>query len=222
MSTNRLRQLGRARPRVEASGDGGLARQLQRGLRPFQALNVGGQDVRPFLDKTDGSALVDEAGLAPGVVVTQALATTAIRPGAPWTNAAEIEINGLNAVGGNINTAAATEVITATFDVPADGEVIIELLATFEATNAETCEMALFVDSPGQKSMSQIRAQASNLFRLLEVNDPGGDASAVAQIIHGVTLTAGLHTATVWALNQLNPGEFIVPAGSASLKVFVR
>lgn len=191
------------------------------GTEDFTAISVGGQNVRPFLDRTDGSALTDSAGIGTGVVSTGNLATTAIRPGAPATNASDVSISGLNAVGGNLNTAASTEVVSATFTCDA-GDVIIKLLAAFEASNAETCEMALLIDDPGQKSMNQIRAVPGDRFRLLEVNDPGGDASSMVQIVSTQTLTAGSHTARLVALARLDPSEFTVPAGSASIEVYVR
>ena len=67
-----------------AAADGRVDDVLS-GDEVFSAVNVGGTDVKPFLDKTDGAALVDADGLAVGVVDTAALSTTAIRPGAPAT-----------------------------------------------------------------------------------------------------------------------------------------
>lgn len=201
------------------------AQALATGVAKFSAVNVGGIDVKPFLDKTDGTKLTEAAALDNGVVVTQALATTAIRPGAPVTNATAVSITGLNAVGGDLDAAGATEVVSATFNVPEDGDVIIKLTAAFEATNAETCEMALFIDDAGSKSMNQIRAMQTtdaNRFRLLEVNDPGGDASSAVLIVSTMNMTAGSHTARLVAMARLDPSEFTVPGGSAALEVFVR
>lgn len=192
------------------------------GVRAFEVVNVGGVDVKPFLDKTDGERIVEADAFDDGVVETASLATTAIRPGAPATNAADVTINGLNALGGSTSAPGATEVVSATFDVTVAGEVIIKLLAAFEATNAETCEMALLIDDPGTKSMDDIRGVASARFRLLEVNDPGGDASSMVQIVSAQVLAAGTHTARLVAMARLDPSEFSVPAGSASIEVYVR
>lgn len=41
---------------------------------PFTGLNVGGTNVKAFLDRTDGSALTDTAGLGPSVVTSAAVA----------------------------------------------------------------------------------------------------------------------------------------------------
>jgi len=43
------------------------------GNRPFEVVNVGGTDVKPFLDKTDGDALVTPSGLDTAVVETAAI-----------------------------------------------------------------------------------------------------------------------------------------------------
>lgn len=44
------------------------------GTENFTGIQVGGQNVKPFLDKTDGSALDDPSGLATAVVETPAVA----------------------------------------------------------------------------------------------------------------------------------------------------
>lgn len=200
--------------------DGALA-----GTVAFTGLLVGATNVKPFLDKTDGTALIDSTGLNDGVVVTKSLSTTAIRPGAPVTNAAAVSIQGLNSFGGDLNFAGATEVVSASFTIADAQDVTIVLTATFEVSNAETCEMALFIDDTGSKSMNQIRAidaTDSNRFRLLEVNDPGGDASTVALIVTTQAMTAGAHTARLVAMARLDPSEFVAPIGSASIEVYVR
>lgn len=57
---------------AQADVDGALD-----GTVPFTGLNVGGTDVKPFLDQTDGTSLVNSAGLGPGVVETPKLNTGA-------------------------------------------------------------------------------------------------------------------------------------------------
>jgi hypothetical protein len=44
----------------------------------FTGLKVGAQNVKPFLDKTNGTALTDSTGLANSVVVTAAIADSAV------------------------------------------------------------------------------------------------------------------------------------------------
>lgn len=59
----------------------GTARKLRRtlqGKENFTGLLVGGQGVKPFLDKTDGEKLVEPSGLDAGVVETPAIAVEAV------------------------------------------------------------------------------------------------------------------------------------------------
>jgi hypothetical protein len=200
-----------------------LARTLE-GREDFSGVLVGGQDVKPFLDKTDGAKLVDAGGLASGYVGATTLATTAIRPGAPVTNAALVNVNGLITVGGDVNTAGASEIVSATFTVPETGAVIVCFSVAFVVTNAETCELALFIDYSGITSMQAIRdVETADPTRYREIvqNDPGGDSASV-QIVTTQTLTAGSHTIKVLAWATQNASEFQVPAGSAAIEVFVR
>lgn len=48
------------------------------GTENFTGIQVGGQNVRPFLDRTDGSVLVDSDGLGEGVVQTANIALQAV------------------------------------------------------------------------------------------------------------------------------------------------
>ena len=49
--------------RLELQAEGAV--EVVLGNRPFEVVNVGGTDVKPFLDKTDGDALVTPSGLCP-------------------------------------------------------------------------------------------------------------------------------------------------------------
>lgn len=194
------------------------------GTESFTGLNVGGVNVKPFLDKTDGTKLVTSGGIATGYVGTTTLATTAIRPGAPVTNAALVSVNGLNAVGGNVNAAGATTVVSATFTAPEAGNIIIRFTASLEITNAETCELAMFIDYSGTHSMQAIRDVEGvdpTRYREIVQNDPGGDSSS-AQIVTTQSLSAGSHTVLILAMAKLDAGEIIVPAGGGAIEVFVR
>ncbi len=188
-----------------------LARTLQ-GREDFAAVNVG------------GTIVAENAGIAAGVVDTAALSTTAIRPGAPATNAAQVLIKGLNFTGGSTSAVGATTLLTTTFDVPVAGTVIIRFTATLTSTNAETLEAALFVDFSGTHNMDNIRAVETSdptRYRFVEQNDPAGDTGSM-QIVTTASLTAGSHTVIVLGMAILNNDEFLIEAGGASLEVFVR
>jgi len=198
--------------------DASLQAQIDRltavlaGTEEFTAVNVG------------GTIVAENAGIAAGVVDTAALSTTAIRPGAPATNAAQVLIQGLNFTGGSTSAVGATTLLTATFDVPVTGLVIIRFTATLTSTNAETLEAALFLDFSGTHNMDNIRAVATSdptRYRFIEQNDPAGDTGSI-QIVTTASLTAGSHTVTVLGMAILNNDEFLIEAGGASLEVFVR
>lgn len=209
--------------RVANSTKRRLARTLE-GRENFTGVLVDEQDVAPFLGKTDGEKLVTAGGLAAGYVVTDTLATTALRPGAPATNAAQVLIKGLNFTGGSTSAAGATTLLTTTFDVPVTGTVIIRFTATLTSTNAETLEAALFVDFAGTNNMDTIRAVETSdptRYRIVEQNDPAGDTGSV-QIVTTASLTAGSHSVTVLGMAILNNDEFLIEAGGASIEVFLR
>lgn len=211
-----------AERRLEMQAEGAVETVL--GNRPFAIVNVDGTDVAPFLGKTDGEKLVTAGGLSDGYVVTDALSTTAIRPGAPVTNAAAVLVNGQLTVAYDVNAAGGSEIVSATFTVPTTGTVIICFSVAFVVTNAETCELALFIDYTGVTSLQAIRdVETADPTRYREVvqNDPGGDSAAM-QIITTQTMTAGSHTVKVLAWATQNQDEFQVPAGSASIEVYVR
>lgn len=50
------------------------------GATPFTGLNVGGTNVKPFLDRTDGAALTVAAGLGDSVVTTPAVLAGSVTP----------------------------------------------------------------------------------------------------------------------------------------------
>jgi hypothetical protein len=207
-----------AQERRQDATDLSLQEQIDRinrilaGTEEFTAVNVG------------GTIVAENAGIAVGVVDTAALSTTAIRPGAPATNAAQVLIKGLNFTGGSTSAVGATTLLTATFDVPVTGTVIIRFTATLTSTNAETLEAALFVDFSGTHNMDNIRAVETSdptRYRFVEQNDPAGDTGSI-QIVTTASLTAGSHTVIVLGMAILNNDEFLIEAGGASLEVFVR
>jgi len=209
---------------LDAAAADGRVDDVLAGTEVFSAVNVGGTDVKPFLDKTDGAKLTDATALDAGVVDTAALSTTAIRPGAPATNAAQVLIKGLNLTGGSTSDPGASTLLTTSFDVLVTGTVIIRFTATLTSTNAETLEAALFVDFAGTNNMDTIRAvEASDptRYRFVEQNDPAGDTGSI-QIVTTASLTAGTHSVTVLGMALLNNDEFLIEAGGASLEVFVR
>jgi hypothetical protein len=97
-----------------------LARTLE-GRENFTGVQVGGQNVKPFLDRTDGSKITDSAALDTGVVSTAKVATAAITAGA--TSA----VGGVVALNAALETTIATRSYTTT-----GGELEIE--ANFHLT----------------------------------------------------------------------------------------
>lgn len=194
------------------------------GNRPFEIVNVGGTDVKPFLDKTDGTKLTDSTALADEVVVTAALSTTSVRPAPPATNAAQVSVSGLNSVGGDVNAAGASTILSATFSLDVERTVTIRFSASFHFTNAETCEMAMFVDFSGTHSMANIRAietEDPTRYREVVTHDPAGGSASVIMLAEE-TLAAGSHTVLVLGMSKLEPSEVVFEPGSATVEVFVR
>ena len=62
------------------------------GTTAFTGLNVGGVNVKPFLDKTDGSKLTNSAGLDSAVVTTAKLAANAATVTARYDSSAEVDV----------------------------------------------------------------------------------------------------------------------------------
>ncbi|WP_271144008.1 hypothetical protein [Brevundimonas sp. NIBR10] len=89
---------------------------------PFTALNVGGTDVKPFLDKTDGEKLTDSTALDAGVVVTEALEANAVT--APSEDA----------TGGTVDGKFTTQVVLATKVVDCEAGDSVILLGSCSAT----------------------------------------------------------------------------------------
>jgi hypothetical protein len=208
--------------RLEARAED--AHETKLGNRPFEIVNVQGTDVAPFLGKTDGEKLVDPTGLDDEVVVTAALSETSIRPAAPATNAAQVLVAGLNSVGGDVDAAGASTVITATFSLDVERTVTIRFSASFSFTNAETCEMAMFVDFSGTHSMANIRAMEGtdpSRYREVVTHDPAGGSASVIMLAD-LTLAAGEHEILVLAMSKLEPSEVVFEPGSATIEVFVR
>lgn len=82
------------------------------GREKFTALDVDGQDVSPFLAMTDGAKIVNDAGLATGLVTTRAVQAAAITDGVA------------GAVGGIVSLAGATETEIATATYTTTGGVL--------------------------------------------------------------------------------------------------
>lgn len=61
---------------------------------PFTGLLVGSQDVKAFLDKTDGEKIVSTSALQSGVVVTDTMAAQAVTNEVSVNTAASIPLNG--------------------------------------------------------------------------------------------------------------------------------
>ncbi len=64
----------------------------------FTALNVGGTDVRPFLDMTDGTRIVDADALDDGVVLTATIGTGAVTTEGASFTAASLDVTGTSEV----------------------------------------------------------------------------------------------------------------------------
>jgi len=62
------------------------------GTIPFTGLNVGGTNVKPFLDNTDGAKLTNGAGLDSAIVSTVKLATNAATQQGRYDSASEIDL----------------------------------------------------------------------------------------------------------------------------------
>lgn len=213
-----------AAAQADATAADGRVDDVLSGDEVFSAVNVGGTDVKPFLDKTDGAALVDASALAAEVVETAALSETAVRPGAPATNAAQVNVEGLNTVGGNVNAVGASTAVSTTVTLPAAMDVTLRFTCSFYFTNAETAEFALLVDYAGDHTMQAIRdvlAVDPTRYREVRKDDPAHGAASVS-ILSTVSLAAGSHTFLVLVMAKLQPNEAVIPAGSASLEVFVR
>jgi hypothetical protein len=74
-----------------------LARTLE-GREDFSGVLVNGQDVSPFLDKTDGEKLVDAGGLADSYVETATVSTDAITSEGSAFTAASLDVTGTSEV----------------------------------------------------------------------------------------------------------------------------
>lgn len=116
-----LAALAAAAAQEDATAVDGRVDDVLAGDETFTGLNVGGTDVKPFLDKTDGAKITDSAALDTGVVSTAKVATAAITAGA--TSA----VGGVVALSGAGETTIATRSYTTT-----GGELEIE--ANFHLT----------------------------------------------------------------------------------------
>lgn len=68
------------------------------GEEEFSGLNVGGTDVKPFLDRTDGSMITDSAALDDGLITTGKVAVNAITAEASAFTAASLDVTGTSEV----------------------------------------------------------------------------------------------------------------------------
>jgi hypothetical protein len=97
-----------------------LARTLE-GRENFTGVQVGGQNVKPFLDLTDGSKITSSAALDTGVVSTAKVASSAITAGATSS------VGGVVALNAALETTIASRTYTTT-----GGE--LEIQANFHLT----------------------------------------------------------------------------------------
>lgn len=113
--------------------DGALA-----GTEAFAALNVGGTDVKPFLDRTDGDKLTDSAGLAPEVVVTEAIAATAVSSTEDAFSLSSI----------SLNTTSQVTVQQFTVDIEDGDELIVIASAAIRAVGVGGGTRGDFINRP--------------------------------------------------------------------------
>lgn len=182
------------------------------GDEPFIAVNVG------------GSIVMENGGLADGVVDTAAISITAVRPGAPATNAEEVGLMGLDAIGGNVNAAGAAVLVSTSFVVPMTGDVTLVCGVSFNTTNDTEFEFALLLDHVWANSMAAIRnveAIDPARYRKITQPDPAGGPASIS-IVATATMNAGTHTATLLGMDTGGSFNGSVPAGSASLEVYLR
>jgi len=110
------------------------------GDEAFTGLNVGGTDVKPFLDLTDGEKITDSAALDDGLVPTAKVASSAITAGA--TSA----VGGVVALNAALETTIASRTYTTT-----GGE--LEIQANFHLTvwhptaGGVSCRVRMYRDS---------------------------------------------------------------------------
>lgn len=83
---------------LDAAAADGRVTNVVGGVEPFTALNVGGTNVKPFLDKTDGAKLTDAAGLNDGLVVTEKVAPEAVTVDGLASTDARITLNNTSLV----------------------------------------------------------------------------------------------------------------------------
>lgn len=68
------------------------------GQENFTGIQVGGQNVKTFLDQTDGTKLINTAGLGTGVVKTPSVFQNAITNAASVSTSARLNLNGVTPV----------------------------------------------------------------------------------------------------------------------------
>lgn len=95
---------------ADAAAVDGRVDDVTGGVEAFTALNVGGTNVKPFLDKTDGSVLTDAAGLDDGLVGTTKIAAGAVTSPAQTVTAA------FTTIASTSETTIATEAVTLAAD----------------------------------------------------------------------------------------------------------
>lgn len=92
------------------------------GTEPFSGLNVGGTNVKPFLDKTDGDKLVDPTGLNDEVVLTSAIEINGVTDKTQAYDNASVSIAGSGDV--LLQTATVTTTATDRLEIKASAAVI--------------------------------------------------------------------------------------------------
>lgn len=83
---------------VDAAAAAADVVDLSDGTTAFTALNVGGTDVKPFLDLTDGAKITDSAALDDGLVPTVKVADDAITSEGSAFTAASLDVTGTSEI----------------------------------------------------------------------------------------------------------------------------
>lgn len=121
----------------QAATDAALQAEIDRlnrvlaGLENFTGIQVGGQQVKPFLDKTDGDMLVLPSALDDGVVETRAVALQAVVESERFVDATSVSIG-------------TTEIVLATVTVDALLGDVIDI-ATTVALNVSAATMVSII-----------------------------------------------------------------------------
>lgn len=172
------------------------------GLEPFTGINVGGTNVKPFLDKTDGDKLVDDTGLDTNVVVTRTL-----------NDGAANQV--LTAYSGNVSVTALIPTVVQTIVLTTVAGEVTDFAGQFgynELTSPSAVPNALgFWQRNGTPLVPSANYQGQDITRAADSTRyvlPRGIATVVTTDIPG----AGTHTYELMAL-YTESGSAINPYG---------